>query len=213
MQSRRRLAAVRTAVESNRQLQAARLRVEKADADVAAARTRRLPLFETEVHASQLLTPVDFAFPRGAFGDFAGTGPIPSVDTTVSVPRQPTYYLSSQVSQPISQLFRIGLGIRSVAVYSDPDRNAAHVREADRSLHVAASLCQLGDADRRPPDNRRCADDPNRSLRRRQAQPGEIFPRDLVHGVELACPSSLDVATVSPCSARRQATFARTSAR
>jgi outer membrane protein len=66
-----------------------------------------------------LLSPVDFSFPKGAFGDFAGTGPIPDADTTVSVPRQPTYYVSSQVSQPLSQLFRIGLGIESAAATRD----------------------------------------------------------------------------------------------
>ena len=80
--------AIRIAVENNRQLETARLQVEKADADLAATRTRRLPVFETEVQASQLLTPVDFAFPQGAFGDFPGIGPIPSVDTKVSVPRR-----------------------------------------------------------------------------------------------------------------------------
>ena len=89
---------------------------------MAVARTRRLPTFQTEATASQLLTPVDFAFPQGAFGDFPGIGPIPSADTTVSVPRQPTYYLSSQVSQPISQLFRIGLGIKSAAATRDIER-------------------------------------------------------------------------------------------
>ena len=67
--------AIRMAVENNRQLQSAVLQVQKADADVAAARTRRLPVFETEVMASQLLTPVDFGFPQGAFGEYAGTGP------------------------------------------------------------------------------------------------------------------------------------------
>ena len=40
-------AAVRTAVENNRSLQAARLQIEKADEDLAAAKTRRLPAFET----------------------------------------------------------------------------------------------------------------------------------------------------------------------
>jgi len=63
--------------------------------------------------ASQLLTPVDFGFPQGAFGDYPGIGPIPSTDTTLSVPRQPTYYVSAQLSQPLSQLFRINLGIES----------------------------------------------------------------------------------------------------
>jgi outer membrane protein len=100
-------------------LQSARLQVEKAADDVAVARTRRLPVFGTDGQASQLLTPVSFAFPRGSFGDFPGIGPIPSVDTNVSVRRQPTYYLSSQVSQPLSQLFRIGLGIRSTQATHD----------------------------------------------------------------------------------------------
>ncbi len=106
-------AAIRLAVENNRQLQSARLQIEKAETDVATARSHRLPSFEIKGTASQLLTPVDFAFPQGAFGTFPGIGPIPAADTNVSVPRQPTYYVSSQVSQPLSQLFRIGLGVRS----------------------------------------------------------------------------------------------------
>jgi len=113
------------AVDNNRKLQAAILQVEKAEADVAVARTRRLPVFETQVNASQLLTPVGFSFPRGAFGDFPGTGPIPSATTSVEVPRQPTLYVSSQVSQPISQLFRIGLGIKSASTTRDIERERA----------------------------------------------------------------------------------------
>ena len=106
-------AAVRMAVEHNRQIQTARLEVDKADADVAISRTKRLPTFDVEAKASQLLTPVDFAFPAGAFGTFAGVGPIPAVDTNVSVPRQPIYYVSSQIAQPLTQLFRINLGVRA----------------------------------------------------------------------------------------------------
>jgi outer membrane protein TolC len=105
--------AIRLALENNRQLQSARLQVLKADEDIEVARTRRLPVFNIEVQASQLLTPVDFGFPQGAFGEYPDTGPIPSADTTVSVPRQLTYYVSSQLSQPITQLFQINLGIDS----------------------------------------------------------------------------------------------------
>ena len=79
-------AAIRMALENNRQLQTARLEIEKAEADVAVARTRRLPAFDTEFLASQLLAPVEFAFPQGAFGDFAGIGPIPAIDTFSPVP-------------------------------------------------------------------------------------------------------------------------------
>jgi outer membrane protein len=121
--------AIRIALENNRQLRSARLEVEKADADVATARSRRLPTFDTEVSASQLMMPVDFAFPQGAFGTFPGTGPIPSADTVVSVPRRPTIYISSQVAQPVSQLFRIGLGIRSAAASREIERERVRAQQ------------------------------------------------------------------------------------
>lgn len=124
--------AVRMAVENNRQLQTARLQVEKAEEDLATARTRRLPSFETEVTASQLLTPVGFSFPRGAFGEFPTTGPIPAVDTSISVPQQPTMYISSRIAQPITQLIEINLGIRSAA--TSRELESEKVRSAELSV-------------------------------------------------------------------------------
>jgi outer membrane protein TolC len=132
-------AAVQQAVDNNRQVETARLQVEKAEADLATARTRRLPVFETEVSASQLLTPVDFAFPQGAFGSFPGTGPIPAADTTVSVPRQPTAYVSGQVSQPLTQQVRIGLGIKSAAA----SREIEQERVRGERLAVAGNVKRL----------------------------------------------------------------------
>ena len=110
--------SIQLAVENNRQIQTAALQLQKANEDVEVARTHRLPVFDIQGQAAQLLTPVDFAFPQGAFGEFPGVGPIPATDTDVSVPRQLTYYFSSQVSQPITQLFRIGLGIDSARATS-----------------------------------------------------------------------------------------------
>jgi outer membrane protein len=49
-------AAVDAAAANNRQLQAARLNVERADTDAAIARSRRLPVFQAEASASQLLS-------------------------------------------------------------------------------------------------------------------------------------------------------------
>src|SRR5687767_15510351 len=66
--------AVQLAVDNNRQLKSAMLQVENAGDQIAIARSRRLPSFDTEVNASQLLSPVTFSFPKGAFGDFPGTG-------------------------------------------------------------------------------------------------------------------------------------------
>jgi outer membrane protein TolC len=122
-------AAIDTAVANNRQLLAARLNVDKADADLAVARTRRLPAFEAQATASQLLSPVEFAFPAGAFGTFPATGPIPSTDTTVTLARRPTLYFSSQVAQPLTQLVRIGLGIRAAATGRDLEREKTRAQQ------------------------------------------------------------------------------------
>jgi len=124
--------AVRLAVENNTQLQSARLQIDKADADLASARTRRLPLFSTDVTVSQLVTPINFSFPQGAFGTYPSTGPIPSTDTNVSVPRQPTFYMQSQVSQPLTQLVRIGLGIKS----AETSRDLEVERVRDRQFSI-----------------------------------------------------------------------------
>ena len=115
-------AALQLALANNRQVQSAKLQIEKAEAELEVARIRRLPMFEIEATASQLLTPVGFSFPRGAFGEFPGTGPIPAADTTVDVPLQPTFYMQSQVSQPISQLLRINLGIKSAETSREIER-------------------------------------------------------------------------------------------
>jgi outer membrane protein TolC len=115
-------AAIRMALDHNRQLASATLELDKADADVAVQRTRRLPSFETSVSASQLLTPVAFMFPQGAFGDIPGAGPIPAADTRVTSPQQPIFYISAQATQPLTELKRIGLGIRAAAASRDLER-------------------------------------------------------------------------------------------
>ena len=122
-------AAIRLAVANNRSIQTAKLQVDRAEDDVAAARTRRLPSFETSMLASQLLTPVDFSFPRGAFGDFPGIGPVPAADTSVTTPRRPNLFLSSQISQPLTQLIRINLNIRGAETTRDLERERARDQE------------------------------------------------------------------------------------
>jgi outer membrane protein len=132
-------AALRLAVEHNVSLQTARLQVDKAGEDIAVARTRRLPSFETSVTASELLTPVGFTFPAGAFGVYPGTGPIPSTDMRITTPRQPTAYFSAQVSQPLSQLIRLGLGVRTATTARDIE----HERRRAQQLSLVSSVRRL----------------------------------------------------------------------
>ena len=116
--------AVAMALDSNRQLKIAALDVERAQQRVAEVRTRRLPTFSTYVLESQLITSLDFTVRAGQFGMFNAVGPVPSTDTKISTPRQPTTYVTAQVAQPLSQLHQIGLSIRAQEVGTDMAREA-----------------------------------------------------------------------------------------
>lgn len=117
--------AIAIAVDQNRTLANATLAAENADHDVATARTRLLPSFKIETQASQLLTPVDITFSRGAFGDFPATGPVPSTETTLTTPRKLTTVVDASVSQPLTQLHEIGLRIRMAEAGRDIEREQA----------------------------------------------------------------------------------------
>jgi outer membrane protein TolC len=123
--------AIAIAVEQNRTLANAALAAEDADHDVATAKTRLRPSFKVETQASQLLTPVDITFSRGAFGDFPATGPVPSTDTTLTTPRKLTTVINASVSQPLTQLHEIGLRIRMAEAGRDVEREQA------RAMRVA----------------------------------------------------------------------------
>jgi len=104
--------AISIAQANNRQIKIAALAVSIDEDQIAEARTSRLPSMNVYALGSQLLTPIDFTFPKGAFGSFAGIGPVPSADTKIHTPLRPTFYGLMQVSQPLSQQHKIGLNIR-----------------------------------------------------------------------------------------------------
>ena len=104
--------AVALAIQNNRQVHNAALEVGKKTDQVAAARTHLLPTFNVYLLESYLLTPIEFTFPQGAFGTFPNTGPIPSKDTTLKTAQHPTTAVFAQATQPLSQLYRIGLNVQ-----------------------------------------------------------------------------------------------------
>jgi outer membrane protein TolC len=105
--------AIQIALANNRSLKIATLEVDKSKWQIAETKTKRLPAFSTTVLGSQLLTEVSFIFKEGAFGDFPATGPIPDKDTKITTPRRPTAYVVGQATQPLSQLYKIHLGVRA----------------------------------------------------------------------------------------------------
>jgi outer membrane protein TolC len=104
--------AIEIALANNRRGKNARLDVEKANDKLAVAKTRRLPNFNVTSSISQPLTTFDTTFEKGVFGTFPSIGPIPSEDTVIKSSTSPTTVILGQVSQPITQLRRIGLQIK-----------------------------------------------------------------------------------------------------
>jgi len=110
--------AIALATRANRQVIGARLELDKAEAQIAAARTHRFPVFSLSVLGSQRLTPISFEFPQGAFGEIGGV-PIPEEDTIYETDQKLMAVIQAQVAQPISQLYQIGLGIQQSIVNRD----------------------------------------------------------------------------------------------
>jgi outer membrane protein TolC len=108
--------AIALATGANRQLKNSAIEIDKFADREAAARTRRLPEFKFSVLGGQLISPLEFRFDQGAFGNYPGIGPIPNQDTIVRTPRQPTALIIGQINQPLSQLYRIGLNLKQIGI-------------------------------------------------------------------------------------------------
>ncbi|HEX2711335.1 MAG TPA: TolC family protein, partial [Candidatus Acidoferrales bacterium] len=104
-------AAIQQALGNNRSVKIAALEVLKSEDSIAATRTKRLPSTSLNILGSQLLTEVRFQFEQGQFGTFPGIGPIPAKRTFITTPRRPNAYVVGQVTQPLSQLYKINLGV------------------------------------------------------------------------------------------------------
>lgn len=108
--------ALTRALAENRQVASATLEVARAKDRLAATKARRLPTLNADVIEARLLTPVDFEFEKGVFGTYDGIGPVPARNTTISTPRSFTTTGIARLSQPISQLYSIGLGVKARAL-------------------------------------------------------------------------------------------------
>ena len=131
--------AVSLALSNNRLVKNAALEAQKYDFRVSTARTRRLPQFQFAVLGGELMHSFDFTFDQGAFGTYPGVGPIPGKKTTIRQPARFTTYTTGAIDQPITQQYKIGLGIRATElgrliahedVRAERQKIAAEVRTA-----------------------------------------------------------------------------------
>jgi outer membrane protein TolC len=111
--------AVSLALSNNRLVKNSALEAQKFDFRVSTARSRRLAQFHFSVLGGELLNSFDFTFDRGAFGTYPNTGPIPQNETKIRTPRRFTTYITGALDQPITQQYKIGLGIRATELGRD----------------------------------------------------------------------------------------------
>jgi outer membrane protein len=108
--------AIRAAEAAARTIQVAALEHEKALRDVKTAKTQRLPVFSVTALGSQPLTQLGVTLERGSLGVYPHDGPIPGQTTTLESPLRFGVIGYLSVAQPITQQYRIGLGIELAGV-------------------------------------------------------------------------------------------------
>lgn len=131
--------ALTLGLQQNRSLHSSEVEVEKMKDALASMHSRRRPTFNVDFLEARLLGELNLHFPAGAFGVFQSTGPVPSADTTVTTPAQWTSTALIRISQPLSQLYRIGLGERQVAL----GRDLATERLRGKALSVSSDIRRL----------------------------------------------------------------------
>lgn len=120
--------AIAIALESNRLVATASLEVGKAADEVAEIRSQRFPTLSLKVLGSELLTPFAFTFEKGVFGTYPGIGPVPAEDTKIETPQRFTLVGSAQLAQPLSQQYKIGLGVKAKKAAEEAAREDLRAR-------------------------------------------------------------------------------------
>lgn len=101
-------------------------------------RSHRLPQFQFAVLAGELLHSFDFTFPAGVFGRFPGIGPVPPTNTAIRTPAQFTTITTAGFDQPITQQYKVNLGIRATELGRDVAREEV---QAERQRIVSEVRC------------------------------------------------------------------------
>jgi outer membrane protein TolC len=108
--------AIKAAEANNRTIRIAQLEREKALDQVQVARTYRLPAFSLIALGSQSLTRLGLTLDKGSLGVYPNVGPIPGKTTTLESPLRVGGIFFANVAQPLSQQYRVGLGIQLARV-------------------------------------------------------------------------------------------------
>lgn len=135
--------AVDLALRHNRLVKIDKLEVEKADDRTASIITRRLPGFDVSVLELQWFKPPEFRFSQGVFGLFPGLGPVPPVNTTITSSHGPSAFILARATQPLTQLFRIGIGVKMSELNRDLADSKLEAKKREVAHQVKRSYYSL----------------------------------------------------------------------
>ena len=135
--------AIALAIKGNRQVQIGALDVSKAGEATAEARTARLPQFKTYILGGVALNPINFTIPQGALGTYPTVGPIPGKDANITTPQTFTGLIYGSAAQPLSQLYKIRLGILASQLGEQLARENLRQKKQDTAQQVRQAYYQL----------------------------------------------------------------------
>ena len=135
--------AVSLALQHNWNVKNFVLEAQKQDFEVGTARSKRKPQFQFAMLGGELLHSFDFTIPQGSLGTYASTGPIPSTNAKIRTPAVFTTYLTGSIDQPLTQQYKIGLGIRATELGRDIAREDVRAERQKIAAEVRTSYFNL----------------------------------------------------------------------
>ena len=135
--------AVSLALQHNWNVKNSVLEAQKQDFEVGTARSKRKPQFRFSMLGGELLHSFDFTIPQGSLGTYAGTGPIPSTNAKIHTPAVFTTYLTGSIDQPLTQQYKIGLGIRTTELGRDIAREDVRAERQKIAAEVRTAYFNL----------------------------------------------------------------------
>ncbi len=124
--------AIELARANNRQNKRAKFEIDKQSEASAEAKTSYFPRFDAYLLATELLTPLDFTIKAGQLGTFPSTGPIPASNVDLHTAARPVAVASITLTQPLTQIPRIRLGVAEQRLNEDLSRQ--NYAEQDQQL-------------------------------------------------------------------------------
>ena len=127
--------AVRLALEQNRALKIARLRVQENEHKKEGARSDYFPVITNQSNALHISELQDLTIPQGAFGNATGA-PIPNVNTTLPQGKKTFISSGTMIAQPLTQMLRIHQENRIAATEVASSRDDLKNAENEIALQV-----------------------------------------------------------------------------